>query len=122
MPDGDIGRIDQYMIREKINALLNALYIPSRTELALLSELVRTMKAHCRLTYTSDRQFIQELYTAPEDRHIEPSLPICLTGPAGVGKTSLLLALSRLLPETCRSEEHTSELQSLMRISYAVFC
>src|SRR3546814_1165366 len=25
-------------------------------------------------------------------------------------------------PETDRSEEHTSELQSLMRISYAVFC
>src|SRR3546814_9789921 len=24
--------------------------------------------------------------------------------------------------DTCRSEEHTSELQSLMRISYAVFC
>src|SRR3546814_10879891 len=24
--------------------------------------------------------------------------------------------------EMCRSEEHTSELQSLMRISYAVFC
>src|SRR3546814_3184290 len=31
---------------------------------------------------------------------------------------------SALLPEGCgvRSEEHTSELQSLMRISYAVFC
>src|SRR3546814_2789344 len=26
------------------------------------------------------------------------------------------------LPEGARSEEHTSELQSLMRISYAVFC
>src|SRR3546814_10223148 len=25
-------------------------------------------------------------------------------------------------PTLCRSEEHTSELQSLMRISYAVFC
>src|SRR3546814_9747841 len=25
-------------------------------------------------------------------------------------------------PSRCRSEEHTSELQSLMRISYAVFC
>src|SRR3546814_6825651 len=25
-------------------------------------------------------------------------------------------------PGACRSEEHTSELQSLMRISYAVFC
>src|SRR3546814_7423439 len=36
--------------------------------------------------------------------------------------------LSRLSPSACfssdkrRSEEHTSELQSLMRISYAVFC
>src|SRR3546814_13969401 len=30
---------------------------------------------------------------------------------------------SRGLPRRrCRSEEHTSELQSLMRISYAVFC
>src|SRR3546814_8407156 len=27
-----------------------------------------------------------------------------------------------LISETRRSEEHTSELQSLMRISYAVFC
>src|SRR3546814_2767441 len=26
------------------------------------------------------------------------------------------------MPQTKRSEEHTSELQSLMRISYAVFC
>src|SRR3546814_8757592 len=30
--------------------------------------------------------------------------------------------LSRGYPGTARSEEHTSELQSLMRISYAVFC
>src|SRR3546814_8830662 len=28
----------------------------------------------------------------------------------------------RTLPGALRSEEHTSELQSLMRISYAVFC
>src|SRR3546814_6671825 len=33
-------------------------------------------------------------------------------------------AMSRTtaLPKPARSEEHTSELQSLMRISYAVFC
>src|SRR3546814_4292186 len=29
---------------------------------------------------------------------------------------------ARGLPRRARSEEHTSELQSLMRISYAVFC
>src|SRR3546814_2982962 len=30
--------------------------------------------------------------------------------------------VAALLPKGGRSEEHTSELQSLMRISYAVFC
>src|SRR3546814_6371019 len=34
------------------------------------------------------------------------------------GKTYRVKATHR----SCRSEEHTSELQSLMRISYAVFC
>src|SRR3546814_4014257 len=32
------------------------------------------------------------------------------------------IALRALLEKGSRSEEHTSELQSLMRISYAVFC
>src|SRR3546814_6670784 len=31
-------------------------------------------------------------------------------------------AATSVLPSAMRSEEHTSELQSLMRISYAVFC
>src|SRR3546814_6915058 len=35
---------------------------------------------------------------------------------------TLQSALQPRSPEICRSEEHTSELQSLMRISYAVFC
>src|SRR3546814_4009898 len=35
---------------------------------------------------------------------------------------SCLLIINRLLRWNHRSEEHTSELQSLMRISYAVFC
>src|SRR3546814_8071031 len=33
-----------------------------------------------------------------------------------------LRALAGVIPDDPRSEEHTSELQSLMRISYAVFC
>src|SRR3546814_1891773 len=37
----------------------------------------------------------------------------------GVTGTLNMAALAELIP---RSEEHTSELQSLMRISYAVFC
>src|SRR3546814_1338137 len=43
----------------------------------------------------------------------EPGEPRAL-GPVAIGRAVVL--------ERARSEEHTSELQSLMRISYAVFC
>src|SRR3546814_8228377 len=38
------------------------------------------------------------------------------------GQLGLLTGLAFALFYATRSEEHTSELQSLMRISYAVFC
>src|SRR3546814_2412598 len=44
-------------------------------------------------------------------------------GPGGVGDAVPQVARLHLLVHApVRSEEHTSELQSLMRISYAVFC
>src|SRR3546814_10305845 len=47
---------------------------------------------------------------------ITPSAPYWRpTGVLGFGTHALR-------PDIARSEEHTSELQSLMRISYAVFC
>src|SRR3546814_9266987 len=47
-------------------------------------------------------------------------------GRSGAPKAAVQQAIRRSVPwpreATPRSEEHTSELQSLMRISYAVFC
>src|SRR3546814_3843696 len=43
-------------------------------------------------------------------------------GAAGGCQAEDLLLLHAVRPLRRRSEEHTSELQSLMRISYAVFC
>src|SRR3546814_8061778 len=68
--------------------------------------------------------------------NLQPGSLYFLTGASGAGKTSLLRMLYlaqrpsrgivRLFGEDLgampRSEEHTSELQSLMRTSYAVFC
>src|SRR3546814_10842457 len=46
-------------------------------------------------------------------------------GTAGIPASSTSMTAPLILPKTLvlvRSEEHTSELQSLMRTSYAVFC
>src|SRR3546814_10539300 len=45
-----------------------------------------------------------------------------LTGARGVGMAKGLPILAELRESFGRSEEHTSELQSLMRSTYAVFC
>src|SRR3546814_7453174 len=55
---------------------------------------------------------------------------IGITGTGGAGKSSVtdellnrfLASFPQMRIAVIRSEEHTSELQSLMRISYAVFC
>src|SRR3546814_8473904 len=68
----------------------------------------------------SDANFA--LFGTFEDRHavwqglVERGVLIRETGPDGWLRVSIGTA------DEMRSEEHTSELQSLMRISYAVFC
>src|SRR3546814_5265672 len=52
---------------------------------------------------------------------------LCLAGSCKIAAQPVHVRESRAanrqgLPGSNRSEEHTSELQSLMRISYAVFC
>src|SRR3546814_3022315 len=59
-------------------------------------------------------------------------MPTAFVASAGNGKGPVIALLAEMdalpgmsqaaLPEHARSEEHTSELQSLMRISYDVFC
>src|SRR3546814_4254234 len=87
----------------------------SFSTLGLAEPLVRALEAKGYDTPTPIQQ--QAIPTLLEGRDL---LGIAQTG---TGKTAafVLPSLQRL-DEAGRSEEHTSELQSLMRISYAVFC
>src|SRR3546814_2900966 len=60
---------------------------------------------------------------APGAHHVrQPSgLPPVRLSPVAASN-KWLCPMSNTTSTVCRSEEHTSELQSLMRISYAVFC
>src|SRR3546814_3374442 len=60
------------------------------------------------------------VFTIPAHRAFADALAAGLL--AQHGGDRMALARGIILVPTNRSEEHTSELQSLMRISYAVFC
>src|SRR3546814_5290593 len=51
-----------------------------------------------------------------------PNIPPFAPWPAAAGGAKVRVYPLEVAPTPGRSEEHTSELQSLMRISYAVFC
>src|SRR3546814_6840720 len=72
----------------------------------------RSTRTDTRFPYTTLFRSLRALRSA-RDRSQPLLLPRC-RGRRTLGGTDR--------PHTQRSEEHTSELQSLMRISYAVFC
>src|SRR3546814_6443452 len=55
-------------------------------------------------------------------RFVSGGLKIASGPPNNAFKPNSFRYTNNMAKEACRSEEHTSELQSLMRISYAVFC
>src|SRR3546814_2557774 len=75
-----------------------------------------------------DQRFLQQVRPRPR-RLCQASLELFQVDPgdaAALGADNEVQTGEHLLAHLCgeadRSEEHTSELQSLMRISYAVFC
>src|SRR3546814_10510919 len=56
------------------------------------------------------------------DLALDPLRPVGLRHPAQEARIKTRIELIGIIHAVFRSEEHTSELQSLMRISYAVFC
>src|SRR3546814_8893182 len=70
----------------------------------------------CRSVGSVYRTFGGESHSSDEPPDAVGSIPSSIRLPAVAGSRS------RPRARMARSEEHTSELQSLMRISYAVFC
>src|SRR3546814_3903565 len=99
--------------------------LPSQDDLDAIREGVRAVCAPYDDEYWLDRDDSGEF---PKDFHRAMAdggwLGITMPeeyGGSGLGVTEAMTMMNEVA--ACgRSEEHTSELQSLMRISYAVFC
>src|SRR3546814_2640387 len=65
--------------------------------------------------YTNDQKLLDQIH--PDKRRARAAAMSIIPTTTGAAR-----AVGEVLPELKRSEEHTSELQSLMRISYALSC
>src|SRR3546814_1161775 len=71
--------------------------------------------------YTSDFRAMKNVLAGRNERGLYKMICDAETGKV-VGLHMIGPDAPEILQAAARSEEHTSELQSLMRISYAVFC
>src|SRR3546814_1320135 len=72
--------------------------------------------------YVAPIDEVAEVLSIPDYTRI-PGVHPWMKGVSNVrGRLMAVMDLTVFLNKISRSEEHTSELQSLMRISYAVFC
>src|SRR3546814_972036 len=83
---------------------------------------MRILVEEVRHSRTSSWHPGQDRVPADNRGNFRPSLGWPLPEQPGSWARCSRLPTPRAYPSLPRSEEHTSELQSLMRISYAVFC
>lgn len=79
---------------------MDATYVPNENSCRILRILLETAYTSSCERYRDRRQFLAECYARPAKRFetdIVDGIVLCLTGPAGVGKSKLSAALGRLL-------------------------
>src|SRR3546814_11067261 len=71
--------------------------------------------------FRSRNESLTSAISEPRERPVTIRQP-CSMIQIVIADSAIMPIQRSVLPSNSRSEEHTSELQSLMRISYAVFC
>src|SRR3546814_5220108 len=89
---------------------------------AIKSRVDRILRSRCMETTTVERLFDNVLVTGGGGYCASILVPQLLAAGYKVTAYDTFFFGDRHLPKGDRSEEHTSELQSLIRLSYAVFC
>src|SRR3546814_3429654 len=102
----------------RLKALLLALAAPGLlTSLPSAAQSLDDMDERVDRLEGQMRAVQRKVFPGGNENYFKPEITAPETRPGAPG-----VPASNPLSDLARSEEHTSELQSLMRISYAVFC
>src|SRR3546814_6487015 len=85
---------------------------------AALNNAIATTKSEAKAAFGNDMVYMEKFLENP--RHVE--IQVLADGQGNAIHLGERACSMQRRHQKVRSEEHTSELQSLMRISYAVFC
>src|SRR3546814_9155203 len=116
-PVGGMPRVDR-----AVSAALLLAYVGLKLNdrISLFSFAAKPQALTPAYMHTQDFPALQRAASLIDYAHVESNFTLALTTlSAQLNRRSLIILFTEF---TDRSEEHTSELQSLMRISYAVFC
>lgn len=84
-------------LSREVHRGLSATYVPTEGAVEIISKIVRITAAFAGERYPSESQYLARVNAMHLE--VEPGPIICLTGLAGVGKSSLIAALGRLLAQ-----------------------
>ncbi|MFM0526953.1 hypothetical protein PQR11_18435 [Paraburkholderia strydomiana] len=87
---------------ETLLRVLESIFVATPPGIRVIRRIVDLAAAYSRAIFPEfdARSFISQLYHFDESVQLPPRPAICLTGLAGIGKSALLKALTRLLPDT----------------------
>lgn len=82
----------------ELTGALKQVFFPTQQCVTILERFVGAAYAHCLEYYSDGKAFLHGIYSRETPLPLS-SFPVCLTGLAGVGKSELMHAFARLLPE-----------------------
>ncbi|HSH96836.1 MAG: ATP-binding protein [Methylophilaceae bacterium] len=110
----DISLLSHDAAKIKLQEILEQVFVPTQQNVAILHYWVEVIVTHCKTYYPSPQALCRHIYS-------KPPLPkftrlMGLTGLAGVGKTELVQAFKRILPQEQRHNLRVDEYHTGMSL------